>query len=174
MGIQIQKSDLSGVLIITPPTIHKDPRGMNIETYNFQSYKEAGIEPDFIHDAISVSKKGVLRGFHGDNKTWKLISCLFGQVFFAVVNWDANSDEYKKTTHLLLSSDNNLQVLIPPHFGNAHLVLSEYCVFSYKQSEYYDREGQFTVPWDHPELNVPWPHKKPILSARDSSEGREI
>lgn len=164
----IEKTKLDGVLKITPPTIFKDGRGMNIETYNKKLYQEAGIEADFIHDAVSASKKDVLRGFHGDNKTWKLISCLFGKVFFVVLNWDNESSQFKQWETFELSMDNNLQILVPPKFGNAHFVVSEHCLFSYKQSEYYDRAAQFTVAWNEPGLDIPWPNKDPILSDRDS------
>ena len=34
------------------------------------------LDINFIQDDISISKKNVLRGIHGDKKTWKLISCL--------------------------------------------------------------------------------------------------
>ena len=32
----------------------------------------------FNHDKVSVSRKNVLRGLHGDSKSWKLITCLAG------------------------------------------------------------------------------------------------
>ena len=41
-----------------------------------------------IQDDISISKHNVLRGIHGDNKTWKLISCLYGIFYLLVVNND--------------------------------------------------------------------------------------
>ncbi len=169
--MKVEETALSGVFLISPPTVFKDSRGINIETYNLKEYKAAGIRCDFIHDAISISKKGVLRGLHGDGKTWKLISCLFGEVFLVVVNWDESSPQYKKWISLTLSAENNLQVLVPPHFGNGHYVLSDHCVFSYKQSAYYDRAGQFTIAWDNQDLAIPWPSKTPITSLRDANEG---
>jgi dTDP-4-dehydrorhamnose 3,5-epimerase len=40
----------------------------------------------FNHDKFSLSKKNVLRGIHGDNKTWKLVSCLYGSFYLVVLN----------------------------------------------------------------------------------------
>ena len=51
---------------------------------------------------------------------------------------------------------------------NGHLVMSDEAVFSYKLSEYYDRESQFTIKWNDPMHNFFWPVKHPILSERDS------
>ena len=43
------------------------------EDINNPSWKDVFIE-------ISKSFQGVIRGFHGDNKTWKLITCLQGKI----------------------------------------------------------------------------------------------
>ena len=59
-------------------------------------------------------------------------------------------------------------ILIPPKFGNGHLVMTETAVFYYKQSTDYDRNGQFTIKWNSPELGIKWPIQNPILSSRDS------
>ena len=67
---------LDSVRLIKPPTIFEDFRGHYVETYNERLYREAGIDQHFIQDDISVSRRHVLRGIHGDDKTWKLISCL--------------------------------------------------------------------------------------------------
>jgi len=167
---KIQKTKLNKVLKITPPTIFNDDRGSYIETYNEHIYTENGIKIKFIQDDISVSKKNVLRGIHGDNKTWKLVSCLYGQFYLVVVNWDQNSNEYQKWTSFELNSKDHFQILIPPKFGNGHLVTSSNAIFHYKQSTVYDRESQFTIFWDNPELNIQWPIKNPILSERDNNE----
>ena len=50
-----------------------------------RAYFTAGIPIDFVQDDISVSYRHVLRGIHGDGKTWKLISCLQGSFYFVVV-----------------------------------------------------------------------------------------
>ena len=57
----------------------------------------------------------------------------------------------------LLSEKNNYQVLIPPNFGNGHLVLSD-AIFHYKQTTDYDRSGQFTILWNDPEYDFWWPN----------------
>jgi len=58
-------------------------------------------------------------------------------------------------------------VLIPPGFGNGHLVLTKEAIFHYKQTTLYDRESQFTIKYNDPDFNFKWPIKKPILSKRD-------
>jgi len=167
MQVQIQKTKLKGVLLIKPPTIFEDFRGTYVETYNEELYKAAGIRYEFKQDDISISSKHVLRGIHGDKNTCKLISCHVGKFYLVVVNYDKTSKQYKQWDSFVLSEQNRMQVLIPPKFGNGHLVLSEQAMFHYKQTSYYDRAGQFTIRWNDPSLKIWWPIKNPILSQRD-------
>ena len=168
--MKVNKTDLDGVLIIAPPTNFKEFRGSYVELYNERLYKNNGIEQDFIQDDISTSKHNVLRGIHGDSTTSKLVSCLYGEFYLIVVNNNPNSIQYKKWQSFTLSESNRKQVLIPPFYGNGHLVLSEICVYYYKQTTEYNREGQFTIMWDDPEYNFNWPVKNPILSKRDGGK----
>jgi len=84
-----------------------------------------------------------------------------------VIDCDKNSKDFGKWQSFTLSDKNRFQVLIPPKYGNAHLILSKEAVFSYKQSAYYDREKQFSYKWNDPRFKVSWPIKNPILSKRD-------
>ena len=167
----VKKTQLDGVLLIEPPTNFEDFRGEYVEIYNEKLYREAGINVDFKQDDISISTKHVLRGIHGDQSTWKLVSCLQGKFYLVVVNWDETSPQYRQWQAFTLSDKNRLQVLIPPKFGNGHLVLSESAMFHYKQSNYYDRAGQFTILWNDPKLGLWWPVQNPLVSRRD--EGLE-
>jgi dTDP-4-dehydrorhamnose 3,5-epimerase len=167
--MKIENTKLDRVKLITPPTMFEDFRGSYIETYNERLYNEAGITTKFLQDDISVSTKHVLRGIHGDTSTWKLVSCMKGKFYLIVINWDPTSSQYRQWTSFTLSDANRLQVLIPPSFGNGHIVLSDEAIFHYKQSSEYNRSGQFTLIWNDPKLNLWWPIASPIVSQRDSA-----
>ena len=166
--LEFNKTTLEGVLSILPSTNFEDFRGSYVEIYNKKLFQDAGLTQDFIQDDISTSYRNVLRGIHGDSKTWKLVSCLKGSFYLVVVNNDSSSPQFGKWEGFTLSDANRLQVLIPPEFGNGHLVLSESAIFHYKQTTDYDREGQFTLLWNDPKLDIWWPTDNPILSRRDS------
>jgi dTDP-4-dehydrorhamnose 3,5-epimerase len=166
-SIHIEKTKLAGVLIITPPTVFEDFRGTYVETYNEEIYHAAGISVRLVQDDISVSSRHVLRGIHGDAETWKLVSCLHGKFYLVVINNDSDSPEFGQWEAFTLSDKNHLQVLIPPKFGNGHVVLSEQAIFHYKQSTYYNQAGQFTLKWNDPKLKIWWPVKNPLISQRD-------
>ena len=86
--MQVSDTKLDGVKLITPPTVFEDFRGTYVELYNRDLYQQHGIAADFVQDDISTSTRHVLRGVHGDVKTWKLISCLVGSFYLMVVNND--------------------------------------------------------------------------------------
>ena len=164
--MEVAKTNLDGVLCIKLNTF-EDFRGEYVETYNAGEYREKGIACayDFVQDDISVSNQNVLRGIHGDFETWKLISCLYGKFYFVVV--DCRPENFGKWQAFTLSDRNRLQILVPPGFGNGHLILSETAIFHYKQTCYYNPTGQFTYKWNDPLLNIWWPIKNPIVSRRD-------
>ena len=167
-ALTVTKTKLDGVLLVKPPTIFEDFRGTYVETYNEQIYHAAGITTKFVQDDISVSTRHVLRGIHGDGETWKLVSCLYGKFYLAVINNDSASPQYKKWEGFTLSDANRLQVLIPPKFGNGHVVLSETAIFHYKQNTYYNQAGQFTIAWNDPQYKIWWPIPHPYVTQRDA------
>jgi dTDP-4-dehydrorhamnose 3,5-epimerase len=165
----VEKTALDGVLLVTPPTRFEDFRGTYVESYNRELYEAAGIADSFIQDDFSISYRHVLRGIHGDGQTTKLVSCVHGVIFVNIVNNDPDSPQYRKWQSFTLSDKNNLQLYIPPKFGNSFLVMSEFCVYHYKQTTTYDRAGQFTIKWNDPSYGFFWPVGAPILSERDSA-----
>jgi dTDP-4-dehydrorhamnose 3,5-epimerase len=68
-----------------------------------------------------------------------------------------------------MSEEDFKMVYVPPGFANGHLCLSHKCIFHYKQTEYYEKDSQFTVAWNDPELGIAWPIERPIISVRDST-----
>jgi dTDP-4-dehydrorhamnose 3,5-epimerase len=166
--MKVHETNLDGVLRLEPSTFFEDFRGEYVETYNAESFLRSGIDIAFNEDDISVSTRHVLRGFHGDQKRTKLVTCLYGKFLLVIVNNDPESQQYQKHETFTLSDKNYNSVLIPPKFGNAHLVLSEKAIFHYKQTGTYDRDGQFTLAWNDPALKVWWPIDYPILSQRDA------
>ena len=94
--MKIFKTKLKDVMKIRLKAF-KDHRGKYLETFNKKLFKKTKKKIEFIQDDISISKKNVLRGIHGDFKTWKLITCLYGEFFLLLVNNKKNDKQYKKS-----------------------------------------------------------------------------
>jgi len=173
MSIQFnieESRKISGVFIITP-SISTDSRGSIWTSFLKEEIEQLlpqGIH--FKHDKFSESKKKVLRGIHGDNKSWKLVTVVFGEIHQVVVDCRKDSPTYFYWQKFIINKDNPQLILIPPNMGNAYYVSSEAAVYHYKLAyigEYIDAADQFTLKWNDPRISVTWPTNKPLLSDRD-------
>lgn len=162
---------IKGIYMITP-NISSDLRGTIWTSF----YKDAieKLLPEglsFKHDKFSQSKYNVLRGIHGDYKSWKLVTSVFGEVHQYVVDLRKESPTYLKWEKFIINQNNQISLLLPPRIGNAYYVSSEFAVYHYKyayKNEYADVNEQFTYAWNDPLLNISWPTQTPILSVRDN------
>ena len=114
-----------------------------------------------------MSMKNVLRGIHADSDCFKLISCVYGKIYLVVVDCDEKSPNFGQYVSFILTGTNGYQVLVPPMHGVAHLVISDFAVFHYKQSLTYDPARQKTYRFDDERFKIWWPVKNPIISERD-------
>ncbi|MDO8509365.1 MAG: dTDP-4-dehydrorhamnose 3,5-epimerase family protein [Nanoarchaeota archaeon] len=165
--MKVSETNLKGVVLIDLESF-EDHRGEYLSIHDVSKYKDFGIDLSFLQDSVIFSKKNVLRGIHGDEKTWKLISCLKGEIYQVVINCDKTSDNFGKWTSFYLSDKKRQQILIPPKHGNAFLILSDDAIYNYKQSTNYEPQHQFSYRWDDPLFSIKWPVTNPILSKRDS------
>jgi dTDP-4-dehydrorhamnose 3,5-epimerase len=162
MKIEAVKA-IEGLELITPD-VFRDHRGENVEIWNKLDSKP-GIE--FVQDNISVSHWNVLRGLHGDFETWKLVQCLHGVIWMAIVDCRRKSPTYGAIWQDTMSWRSQGQLLIPPGCANGHYCLTESCIFHYKMSQYYFPNKQFTLKWNTPGIRWPLVETTPILSDRD-------
>ena len=167
----IESTIISGVYILTP-SVSEDARG-DIWT-SFLKDEVDGLLPDdlfFKHDKFSTSKRNVLRGIHGDTKSWKLVTCVHGEIQQVVVDMRKDSPTYKQWQDFIISKDNRQLILMPPNMGNAYYVNSSEAVYHYKlayNGDYIDAGEQFSVRWNDNTIGINWMSDNPILSNRDA------
>ena len=124
-----ESTEISGVYILTP-SVSEDARG-NIWTSFLKGEVEKLLPDDlhFKHDKFSTSKHNILRGIHGDTKSWKLVTCVFGEIQQVVVDMREDSPTYKKWQSFMISQNSQQLILIPPNMGNAYYVNSSEAVY---------------------------------------------
>ncbi len=120
-----------------------------------------------------------MRGLHGDSLTDKLITCIHGDLQLVIVDLRENSPTYMNQLSYRLSEDEPISIFVPKGCVNAHLCLSERCIFYYKWSKKYcGAENQVTIKYDDEKLAIKWLSDSPILSDRDKkgikSEGVKL
>ena len=144
-----------------------------MQTYDVNEFDKLVGKRSFTTDSYSFSRQHVLRGFHGDKKSWKLIQCLRGSIYFAVIDlrYITKENPVGNVFTAILNDINRYQVLVPAGCVNAHLCLSQDCIFSYKLSDgYVSIEDQLHVKWNDPQYKdeINWGLEFPILSTRDT------
>ena len=106
MGYQLVNNIFSEVGVFDAD-MFRDYRGDIWTTYK---KKTSAIKLDFIHDKFSSSRKNVIRGIHGDYKTWKMVSCLHGEIYFVVVDNRPDSKTYLQWDWMILDDKERKQV----------------------------------------------------------------
>ncbi len=162
--MQVLDTKLHGVKLIIPDRF-EDHRGSYMELYDSKNFKDVTSEV-FIQDDVSISRKGVLRGLHGDWKTTKLVTVLKGAGYALIADNRPDSPTYKKWQSFTLSEQNKNMLLLPSGIGNSILALED-IVYFYKQNTHFEDGQQFTIKWNDPEWDFWWPISNPVLSMRD-------
>ena len=173
--ITVETCEIEGLKIITP-TVFGDSRGYFMESYNYNDFKEAGIDHVFVQDNQSVSKKGVLRGLHFQKNfpQDKLVRVIKGEVYDVAVDLREGSETFGKWYGVLLSEENKKQFFIPKGFAHGFLVLSDYAEFCYKCTDFYHTNDEGGLLWSDPDIGVEWPIPEGMeltLSEKDMNWG---
>ena len=156
--ITVETCPIEGLKVITP-AVFGDERGYFMETYNYNDFKEAGIDLTFVQDNQSSSKKGVLRGLHFqiNHPQDKIVRVVSGEVFDVAVDLRKGSPTYGKWYGVRLSAENKKQFFIPKNFAHGFLVLSEQAEFVYKCTDFYHPNDEGGISWKDPAIGVEWP-----------------
>jgi dTDP-4-dehydrorhamnose 3,5-epimerase len=171
--MEIEHLPLAGALMLIPK-VFTDERGAFKETYSLDRYRRCGVEETFVQDNLSLSRRNVLRGLHGDSRMAKLVQVVHGSAFDVIVDVRPDSSTYSRWHALTLRADRGAQLYVPRGFLHGFLALEDETIVAYKQSAPYDRAHEISVSWNDPDLGIEWPlaGAAPILSERDASSPR--
>lgn len=161
-------------LVLIEPDVHGDERGFLVETFRADTWRELGVDAEFVQDNHSRSGRGTLRGLHFQTSPGqaKLVHCLKGVIFDAVVDLRRDSPSFGRWEGHELDDLTHRQLYVPIGFAHGFCVLSETADVAYKLSNYYDPATEAGIAWNDPEIGIEWPIADPILSERDRSAPR--
>jgi len=165
---------LEGAYLIDP-FVAWDERGYLIKDYSAQAFQNAGITHELKEVFYTSSQKGVVRALHfqREKQQPKLVRCVYGKIFDAIVDLRADSSTFGKWEGFILSEENKKELLVPAGFGHGYLVL-EPSIVSYKCAEFFNGEFDDGIIWNDPEIGVAWPIDhvdEIILSEKDKHLG---
>jgi len=157
-------------LIVIYPDVFPDDRGFFFESFNEKKYKELGIEYDFVQDNISKSVKGTIRGLHyqtGEFAQGKLCQVIVGKVLDVAVDIRFGSTTFGKYFAVELSDEAKNQLWIPPGFAHGFAVLSDEAIFSYKCTNFYNKNSERSIIYNDSSIGVQWGISNPVVSEKD-------
>lgn len=167
--MKFTSTEIEGLMILEP-SVFRDERGIFLEYFNQREFKANIGDIKFVQDNQSVSKKGVIRGLHfqlDPHAQGKLVRVMSGRALDVVIDIRTNSDTYGRTYSIELSSDNQKMLWIPPGFAHGFEALTDEMIFTYKVSEYYNKESERGILYNDPVLNIKWNSESPIVSTKD-------
>jgi dTDP-4-dehydrorhamnose 3,5-epimerase len=166
--MKVIETALAGVKILEP-NVFGDARGFFYESYNKQTFDEAGITAEFVQSNASRSAKGVLRGLHYQwpHPQGKLVSVLEGEVYDVAVDIRRGSPTFGQSVGAMLTAENHRHFWVPEGFAHGFCVLSEFATFSYQCTALYDPKADAGIRWNDAALGIDWPVSDPLLSDKD-------
>ena len=121
---------------------------------------------------VSHSAKGVLRGLHYQEDAHaqaKLVRVIQGRIWDVVVDLRQGSHTFRQWQSFELSADNPQALFIPEGFAHGFLTMTEEATVIYAVNRSRCVESERVIRWDDPQLAIPWPAARPILSDKDAS-----
>jgi dTDP-4-dehydrorhamnose 3,5-epimerase len=149
------------------PVLRADERGQFVKTFHSDFFLEHGLETEFREQYYSISRKGVLRGFHfqrppdGHNK---MVYCTSGEILDVVVDLRVGSETYGDHITLEISSDIGNILYVPEGLAHGFYAVSDATIV-YNVSSVYSPDNDDGILWDS--AGVQWPVSLPVVSRRD-------
>jgi dTDP-4-dehydrorhamnose 3,5-epimerase len=145
------------------PKVHHDERGLF-----FESFRASEELPEFVQDNISISKKNTIRALHYQKSPGqvKFVRCIQGRIWDVAVDIRPASKTFGKWVAFELNDREFAALLIPIGFAHGFCALKD-SIVQYKVSAFYDETQEMSIRWNDPDLNIPWPVDRPILSKKD-------
>ncbi|EDL49310.1 dTDP-4-dehydrorhamnose 3,5-epimerase [Erythrobacter sp. SD-21] len=157
--------------VVIEPQVFGDERGFFLESWNNSSFKEVGLNLDFVQDNHSCSSSGVLRGLHYQlpNPQGKLVRVVRGAVYDVIVDLRRSSPSFGLHEAFEISAANKRILWVPPGFAHGFLTLCDDTHFLYKCTAYYEPSSEHSLVWNDPDLAIDWPLSEgaPDVSDKD-------
>lgn len=166
---------LKGAYLIKP-FYADDNRGGFVKDYSECVFEQNGLNYELKEVFYTISLRGVIRAIHFQlvKQQPKLVRCIKGRIFDAIVDLRKDSPTYKKWLGFYLTEENMDEILVPEGFGHGYLVLED-SIVSYKCSEKFYPEFDSGIKYDDPTIGILWPFNEIggienlILSQKDIS-----
>ena len=150
-----------------------DDRGTFCRFYDYELFKKAGIEEPIsqINHSITVNK-GTVRGMHFQYQPAaeiKMVSCVSGRAFDAIVDIRKGSDTFLKWCFVELDPAKHNTIIVPKGFAHGFQALEDNTTLIYCSTTPYSKEDEAGIRHNDPKIAIEWPLEPIGLSERDKA-----
>lgn len=155
-------------LLILETSNFEDNRGSFQKLFNYDFFKENGLNTDFKEFYYSISQKNVIRGMHFQLPPFEHVKLVYvskGKIRDVVVDIRKQSDTYGKCFSIQLDETKAQYLYIPKGFAHGFLSLEDGSIVNYAQTTCYSKLHDCGIAQDS--INFDWGVTSPIISGRD-------
>lgn len=171
--MKIESLPIAGAYRVTLEP-HEDERGSFARQFCRHELAAAGI--DFEIKQCNVSRNvhaGTLRGMHYQKEPYpeiKLVSCLKGAFYDAIVDLRKDSPTYLKWMSAELTEQNGVMIYIPSGVAHGFQTLVDDTTVYYQLGEFFMPEYYSGVRWNDPAFGIVWPEcANRLINERDAN-----
>ena len=155
-------------LFILETLNYQDNRGCFQKIFNYDYFKDHGLDTDFQEFYFSISQKNVLRRMHFQLppcEHTKLVYVSKGKIKDVVVDIRRKSQTYGHVFSTELDSVKGRYLYIPKGFAHGFLSLENDTIVNYAQNSCYSKQHDSGIIYNS--IDFDWKVSKPIVSGRD-------
>jgi dTDP-4-dehydrorhamnose 3,5-epimerase len=149
-----------------------DERGFFARAFCAREFAEAGLTGRVLQTNLSYNRQaGTLRGLHYQSAPAaeaKLIRCIGGAAFLAVVDLRPGPTRLQHTTTILRRGDLR-SLFVPEGCAVGMQTLEDDTELLYQVSEFYTPEAEGGLRYDDPALGIEWPLPVAVISEKDAA-----
>jgi dTDP-4-dehydrorhamnose 3,5-epimerase len=148
-----------------------DSRGTFARAFCRKEFAAAGIEMEIVQSNLArTTHAGVVRGLHyqrppGQEK--KLVRCIAGAMFDALVDMRPDSPAYRRSWWVRLDQVAGQALFIPGGVAHGYQALVDDTEALYLTDQYYMPGLETGVRFDDPAFAIPWPLPARDVTSRD-------
>jgi dTDP-4-dehydrorhamnose 3,5-epimerase len=162
---------LHGAFLVEQEPIGDD-RGFFARAYCQNEFAAQGLNPHFVQANNSLSRtRGTLRGLHyqlGKFAEDKLIRCIRGAIFDALVDLRPKSPTYLQHVNLELRAEMRNAIYVPRGCANGIQTLEPDTELLYLASNFYEAAAERGIRWSDPKFAIGWPLPPAVISPKDA------
>ena len=148
----------------------EDDRGYFVKTFHKDTLLAAGIDEPVAEVYYSRSNKGAVRGLHFQTPPHdhsKIVFCLQGKIFDAVVDLRKSSPTFGKHFTMEMDGDTPRGLYVPAGFAHGFIALSDDVLFMNATNTVWNGDADGGIHWQS--CGIAWPDVAPIVSDKDQN-----